>query len=99
MEVTLITLNVITLDNLMQMRPYEASKEKNIPEYIFPLKYVQYQKHSPVKKEARTPLLVELETSLQAQPGHLSGLFSVKQRDPRWYSQLRTRFLYFCLSV
>lgn len=60
MDVTLITRNVITLDNLMQMSPLlsEQGGKKKSPECVFSLKYTQYSRNSPAKVKAAHPGLV-----------------------------------------
>lgn len=73
MEVTLITLNVITLDNLMQMSTLLARKKKKVPEYVFSLKYlVQYLKNSPAKMGSGVSNFGDLSPILPAQ---ISSLF------------------------
>ena len=77
MEVTLITLNVITLDNLMQMSTLpargERKKKKKVPEYVFSLKYlVQGLKNSPAQVGSGVPNFGDLSPIL---PAHISSLF------------------------
>lgn len=75
MEVTLIALNVITLDNLMQMSTLLArgKKKKKVPEYVFSLKYlVQYLKNSPAKMGSGVSNFGDLSPILPAQ---ISSLF------------------------
>ena len=74
MEVTLITLNVITLDNLMQMSTLLArKKKKKVPEHVFSLKYlVQYLKNSPAKMGSGVSNFGDLSPILPAQ---ISSLF------------------------
>ena len=78
MEVTLITLNVITLDNLMQMstilaRGERKKKKKKVPEYVFSLKYlVQDMKNSAAKVGSGVSNFGDLSPIL---PAHISSLF------------------------
>lgn len=76
MEVTLITLNVITLDNLMQMSTLLARggrKKKKVPECVSSLKYlVQDLKNSPAKMGSGVSNFGDLSPILPAQ---ISSLF------------------------
>lgn len=92
MEVTLITLNVITLDNLMQMSTLLArKKKKKVPEYVFlVLPLFSILKNFPAKMGSGVSTSRDLSPILPAQISSLfpAVIISVYDGEPLWYLKL-----------